>query len=147
MQFLEKEIQHCTRLVYSTLLDFEVHSSPGHYKASPTSTVTGSVHITGEWNGTILLSLPALLVDKITEQLFSIEPGKSSNNEREDAVGELINMIGGNIKALLPEPSKLSVPTIAMEGNDPKFPPSKEVTHCQFEYQNELFGLTLYEEV
>ncbi len=112
MQFLEKEIQHCTQLVCSTLLDFEVQPSPGYYKASPANTITGSVHITGEWNGTILLSLPSSLVGKLTEKLFSIEPGKSSKNDKEDAVGELINMIGGNIKALLPEPSKLSVPII-----------------------------------
>src|SRR3546814_11558410 len=30
-----------------------------------------------------------------------------------DAIGELVNMIGGNVKSLMPEPSILSLPMVA----------------------------------
>ena len=133
MQFLEKEIQQCTQLVFSTLLSLEVHPSPGQHESSSTDTVTGSVQITGKWNGVILLALPSSLVNTVTETLFSLEPGKASTDDKKDAVGELINMIGGNIKALVPEPSTLSVPLLALEGQSLQFPATEMVTHCQFE--------------
>lgn len=147
MQFLEKEIQEYTQLVCSTLLGFEVQVLPGSFEASPTDTVTGSVQVTGKWNGAIMLSLPSTLVDTLTEVLFSLEPGKASIEDKKDAVGELINMIGGNIKALLPQPSVLSVPLLAMAGHSLYFPSTKMVTHCQFESQGNPFALSLYEQV
>lgn len=56
-------------------------------------------------------------------------------------------MIGGNIKALLPEPSVLSVPLLALEGHSLYFPSTKLVTHCQFECQGKAFAISLYERV
>jgi chemotaxis protein CheX len=147
VQFLEKEIQQYTQLVCSTLLGIEVQFLPGHYDASPTDTFTGSVQITGKWNGSLLLSLPSSLVNTLTETLFSLEPGKASTEDRKDAVGELINMIGGNIKALLPQPCTLSVPLLGVEGQDQFFPSTVIVTHCQFAYQEKSFAISLYEQV
>ena len=147
MQFLEKEIQQYTQLVCSTLLDYEVNPLPGSYDVSSTDTFSGSVQVTGKWQGIILLSLPSALVNTLTEALFSLEQGKVSNEDRKDAVGELINMIGGNIKALLPQPSAISVPLLALEGHQQYFPSTKMVTHCQFECNGKPFALSLYEEV
>ncbi len=147
MQFLEKEIQQYTQLVCSTILGIEVHPLPGQYETSPSETFTGSVQITGKWNGGLLLSLPSSLVDKLAETLFSLESGKASTEDRKDAVGELINMIGGNIKALLPQPCTLSVPHLGPEGQNLNFPSAKRVTHCQFKCQGKTFGLSMYEEV
>ncbi len=148
MQFLEKEIQQYTQLVCSTALGLEVQTLPGVHEVSPTDTASGSIQISGEWNGAIMLSMPTILVNTLTETLFSLAPGKASSEDKKDAVGELINMIGGNIKALLPEPSVLSTPLVALEGNNPPhFPATKMKTHCQFECQGKYFGLSLFEQV
>lgn len=147
MQFLEKEIQEYTQMVCSTLLGFEVQPLPGTYQLPMTETVSSSVQVTGKWNGAIILSMPSPLVNTLTEVMFSCEPGKASIEDKMDAVGELINMIGGNIKALLPEPSALSVPLLALEGHSLYFPSTKLVTHCQFECNGKSFALSLYEQV
>ncbi len=147
MQFLEKEIQQYTQLVCSTLLGIEVQPLPGQYEASLSDTFTGSVQISGKWNGALLLSLPSSLVNTLTETLFSLDPEKTTTEDKKDAVGELINMIGGNIKALLPQPSKLSVPLLGLEGQEQFFPSTEMVTHCQFECQGKSFALSLYEQV
>ncbi len=146
MQFLEKEVQQYTQLIYSTLFGLEVRPLPGTYDLSPTETVSGSIQISGKWNGTIMLSIPSVLVNTLTEAMFSLEPGQASTEEKKDAIGELINMIGGNIKALLPEPSVLSTPLLALEENTPHFPPTKIATHCQFECQGQPFGLSIFEQ-
>ena len=146
MKFLEKEIQEYTQLVCSTILGIEAQPLAENYEAS-SDTFKGSVQITGKWNGALLLCLPSSLVNKLTETLFSLEPGKASAEDKKDAVGELINMIGGNLKALLPEPCTLSVPLLGIEGQDLYFPYTKRVTHCLFECQGKPFSLSLYEEI
>ena len=45
--------------------------------------------------------------------MFGAEPGDLSDDEVSDALGELTNMVGGNIKSLLPAPSQLSLPSVA----------------------------------
>ena len=147
MQFLEKEIQKYTHLVCAILLDFEIHPLPGSYEGSSAETVLGSVQITGKWNGAVMLCLPSTLVDTLTEKMFSIKPGKASIEEKKDAIGEMVNMIGGNIKALLPQPCALSAPLMALEGHQLHFPSIKMVTHCQFECAGKPFALSLYEQV
>ena len=147
MQFLEKEIQQYTHLVCSILLDFEIHPLPGTFEQSSTDTISGSVQITGKWNGAIMLSLPSALVNTLTEKMFSLEPGKASVEDKKDAIGEMVNMIGGNIKALLPDPSTLSTPLLAFEGHSLQFPSTKVVTHCHFECQGKPFAISLFERV
>ena len=45
-------------------------------------------------------------------EMFALGPGEASHDEITDVVGELTNMVGGNIKSLLPEPSVLSLPVV-----------------------------------
>ena len=147
MQFLEKEIQKYTHLVCSILLDFEISPLPDSYEMPSAKMFLGSVQITGEWNGAIMLSLPSTLVNTLTEKMFSLESGKASIEEKKDAIGEMVNMIGGNIKALLPQPCALSAPLMALEGDTLHFPSTKMVTHCKFECAGKPFALSLYEQV
>lgn len=146
MQFLESEIQQYNKLVWSTLLGFDIQPEPGTFDFSPEDMVTGSVQVTGKWNGVITLYVPSPLVNEITETMFSLKPGEANPETKKDAIGELINMVGGNIKSMLPQPSVLSTPIFAMEGQSQQFPFTKKVTQCKFTYQDSSFALTLYEQ-
>ena len=48
----------------------------------------------------------------ITAVFFGTEPHHADPAEINDAIGEVANMIGGNVKALMPAPSQLSLPTV-----------------------------------
>lgn len=146
MQFLENEIQQYNKLVWSTLLGFDIKPESGTFDFSSEDTVTGSVQVTGKWNGVISLYLPSSLVNDITETLFSLESGGASPETKKDAIGELINMVGGNIKSMLPQPSALSTPIFAMEGQSQQFPFTKKVTQCKFACNGSSFALSLYEQ-
>jgi chemotaxis protein CheX len=52
-------------------------------------------------------------VNHAAEAMFAAEAGSLSWDEVSDALGELTNMVGGNIKGLLPAPSTLSIPSVA----------------------------------
>ena len=53
----------------------------------------------------------------MTAILFDRAEREVSLDDVRDALGEITNMIGGNVKALLPTPSRLSLPTV-VEGAD-----------------------------
>jgi chemotaxis protein CheX len=76
-------------------------------------TLTGCVHVSGEWNGSVFLQCDLAVAAAAAEAMFAADPGTLSPDEVSDALGELTNMVGGNIKSLLPAPSTLSVPSIA----------------------------------
>ena len=45
--------------------------------------------------------------------MFGSAPDVVTDAEVVDALGELTNMIGGNVKSLLPAPSQLSLPMVS----------------------------------
>ena len=146
MQFLENEIQQYSKMVWSTLLGLEIEPEAGPFNLSSEEMVTGSVQVTGKWNGVISLYLPSPLVARVTETMFSLNSGQATPETKKDAIGEIINMIGGNIKALLPQPSSLSTPVFSMEGQSQQFPFTKKVTQCKFVCNGNPFALSLYEQ-
>jgi chemotaxis protein CheX len=85
---------------------------------APTGMVmTGLVAITGAWQGSVVLRCSYEHAVVAAEAMFAAEPGSLDESEIADALGELTNMVGGNIKSLLPEPSALSIPSVTC-GND-----------------------------
>ena len=68
--------------------------------------------VTGAWEGTVAVARSDELARLITGTCFDVDPLEADSSEINDAVGEIANMIGGNVKALMPAPSQLSLPTV-----------------------------------
>jgi chemotaxis protein CheX len=49
--------------------------------------------------------------------MLQLSPGDVTDDDKRDVVAELANMIGGNLKSLLPGPLYLSLPTV-LAGRD-----------------------------
>jgi chemotaxis protein CheX len=79
--------------------------------------LSGCVSIDGAWNGAVIVECELSLARRITEALLAPPDGHVSAEDVSDALGEITNIVGGNIKALLPPPSRLSLPTV-VEGAD-----------------------------
>jgi chemotaxis protein CheX len=74
-----------------------------------------SVCFVGEWTGALVVRCGIVTAENLTRQLLkrlTISP-----EDVPDAMGELANMIGGNLKSVLPSGVLLSVPSVAL-GND-----------------------------
>lgn len=75
---------------------------------------SASVAIRGAWNGVVAIELAEGLAQLATRSMLGLEPDSEvSDVDLADAVGELVNMVGGNIKGLVPGPSRLSLPLVA----------------------------------
>lgn len=77
--------------------------------------VTGCVHIDGAWHGAVTLQCGDQLAGLLAAELFLADA--PTKEQVWDTIGELTNMLAGNIKALLPEPSWISLPAVAF-GSD-----------------------------
>ena len=75
--------------------------------------VVGSVRIRGTFEGRVTLEMPATAADAVATAMLGGVAGVSADPaDVADAVGELVNMIGGNIKSLMPAPSTLGLPAV-----------------------------------
>ncbi len=107
------DIVEITQEVWSSFLSLELvpvdaDSAPLHGPR-----LTGVVSISGGWQGTVVLECALAHAVAAAEAMFASEPGTLSGEEVSDALGELTNMVGGNVKSLLPAPSALSIPSVA----------------------------------
>jgi chemotaxis protein CheX len=78
----------------------------------PSDDLSAAVSLTGAWCGHVVVSFSALAARNAAAALLGIETGQVTGADITDAVGELANVIGGNVKGLLPEPSALSLPYV-----------------------------------
>lgn len=115
MQTINAEIEAIVKTIWSTLVDLPIDAGAGELRTDA-STMTGIVHIDGAWHGAVLLQCPMGLAGILASAMFQGDCPPTVE-EIGDALGELTNVVAGNIKALLPEPCKISVPTIARGSN------------------------------
>jgi len=76
-----------------------------------------TVHIAGEWTGSVVLGLSPEAAAAATGAMLQVPAGETTTVDQQEVATELANMIGGNLKSVLPGPSFLSLPTI-VTGHD-----------------------------
>lgn len=77
---------------------------------------TCAVYFAGEWSGAVLVECPLPMAFAFTAQLMQIPKPIQFDDDVYDALGELANMIGGNLKSVLPKGVNLSMPSV-VEGS------------------------------
>ena len=75
--------------------------------------ITAAVSITGAWEGHVRVVVPPAAAGDITAILLAMEAGEVTEGDVIDAMGELINVVGGNIKNRGAQPAKLGLPFVA----------------------------------
>jgi hypothetical protein len=77
----------------------------------PADTLSAWVTIRGPWNGAVVVTCGRDTADELTRALLrGHAPAVLEAEDVEDALGEIANVVGGNVKAVLPGPSALGLP-------------------------------------
>jgi len=106
----EDFIRELTQVVWNTVLGLEIEPvAPGSEDAEE---ITTSVDITGAWAGTISLSFSRHLGRRVAAAMLACPESETTPALVRDVVGELANVIGGNMKGVLPGPCRLSLPRV-----------------------------------
>lgn len=128
-----------TRQVWSSMLGLEAT------ECSVTSAevdVAASVDIAGAWEGTVSLAIPLDAATQFAANMLGRPAASLSPVEVCDVVGELVHVVGGNVKGALPGPSSVSMPRVVTGSEAP--PASADASYW-FECQGQPFCITVHE--
>jgi chemotaxis protein CheX len=81
--------------------------------APPAEVVSAWVDVVGPWTGSVVLTCSPATARALTENVLMTRPPAVVDDEDvADALGELANVLGGNIKSVLPGESRLGLPRV-----------------------------------
>ncbi|MGN6605563.1 MAG: chemotaxis protein CheX [Jatrophihabitans sp.] len=72
--------------------------------------LSASVSMTGEWPGHVVVGCSDGFARRFASRLFLTDI--VSDSDIVDAIGELANVVGGNVKSVVPGPNVLSLPHV-----------------------------------
>ena len=144
MAEIEAEIEQITRAIWASLFELPL-STDGAGSSSSEPAVTACVQIVGSWQGAVMLQCPLSLATTLADQMFQAGSAPTLEEVR-DALGELTNMLGGNLKAVLPGPSQISLPTVAVGSDyDVGVPDATVLARGSFTCDGEPLLVTVFE--
>ena len=119
----DEEILGITRDVWESFTGRTIDVADGQARPGGGDLTVGCVTVTGAWQGRVLLACPAQLARMAAAAMFDLPAEQLDDREVADALGELTNMVGGNIKSLIPGPSRLSMPAVTVGASPTVKPP------------------------
>jgi chemotaxis protein CheX len=114
----DEQIVGIAQDVWSSFTGRSIRPADDELAAGADDLTVGSVAVTGAWRGHVLLACPAQLARTAASAMFDVPAEELTDDEVADALGELTNMIGGNVKSLLPGPGRLSMPEVTVGSSD-----------------------------
>jgi chemotaxis protein CheX len=117
MEDMEQNIVALSENIWLTVLGLPMTQSDLTNGALPHGpTLDGIITISGAWQGTVILQVPRPLAQRAARIMFSLQED-ATLADMQDALGEITNMTGGHLKALMSGDCFLSLPAV-VEGND-----------------------------
>ena len=111
MLVVEETFYKIIQDTWASTLEFQV-DRPTSVEVSGIDLATVCVRISGAWAGDVPLQCPHPLARLIAAEIFQVDADKAGDDEILDALSELIHIVGGNLKSLLPQPVTLSLPSL-----------------------------------
>ncbi len=145
MDIQEEDIIQIVDDIWTSMLgiDAEFAGAGGELK-SEDRFLSASVQISGDWQGAMAVLCSETLALKFTGAMLDMDPAEIDGIEMHDAIGELANIAGGNLKSLLDGHGKLSLPVVT-EGYRLAFsiPGGKVVSNLAFRSGDETFSILI----
>jgi chemotaxis protein CheX len=116
--------------VFLTMMELEVLpcDAPWNFVGDR---MTSLVYLTGDWNGAVMLECDPHQACLFAGRILCMDPPETVDDDVRDVLGELANMIGGNMKSGMSTGVRLSMPSV-MNGRD------YDVRVCGSEVQNRI---------
>ncbi len=112
----EELAAHLIADVFSTMLGSEAWPDEQTSETEPYP-ILGAVFFAGAWKGAVQIGFEPALAYHITAHLMSAPAPEQVDSDVVDAVGEVVNMIAGNLKSTLPGGAVMSMPAV-LAGSD-----------------------------
>lgn len=144
MHFTDDTLVQLTQAICDSVLGLEVWPTDPA-TALPHEHLTASVHITGSWNGTVSFDFPWDLARTVAARMFELDDSSPpSPDEVCDALGEIANIAGGNIKGMVDQECNLSLPTVTEGDHRMAVPGAETVSETTLVCEGLPFRVVLY---
>lgn len=126
---LSEKIIESAKEIFSSMMMMEIAVNGQQTTKSMAlkESISGVIGLAGTHKGVLAIHIPNKVAMAITSAFLGMNVDEM-NEDVEDAVGELANMLGGNVKSILSENGRdisLSLPS-TITGQDYDFQPTKE---------------------
>ncbi|MCC6588276.1 MAG: chemotaxis protein CheX [Bryobacterales bacterium] len=111
------ELEEIVGSVFGTMLGWPTSAIASTWTAT-SDRVMATVHLGGGiWSGAVVLETTRQIACALAGAMLMTDPPNDVNDEVRDALGELANMIGGNLKCAVSPGARLSLPMV-IDGSD-----------------------------
>jgi chemotaxis protein CheX len=149
MNVNDSDLHKITENIWSSLFGLSIEILPEVPPDNHTDAcVTACVLISGGWEGAVIVQCESQLARRSGALMFDSTPETIASDEVNDAMGELVNMVGGNFKTLIPGTCSLSLPAV-VEGRDysVKVPGSQPIKRVAFQSDGGLLTVSVLERI
>ena len=116
VEILPSDLAQIVESVFETMLGLKANECEAPWFPSR-DRLTAAVHLSGDWNGAVLMECDRWQACRFAGCYLSMDTPGIVDDVVRDVLGELANMIGGNLKCLLTPRIQLSMPSV-VDGSD-----------------------------
>ena len=143
----ENDLAEMVEQVWESYLDPEgVSPLIPTYDENQPSEVHSSVSITGSWTGHLVYASSTQAARRAAAAFLAMEPDEVSEEDLSDVLGELANIVGGNVKAMLPPGALLSLPQVVMAPESAaRFPNTERISGVYGLWEDEPVSISMWQ--
>jgi chemotaxis protein CheX len=132
--------------VWSSYLDTEGTEPLVPIDQSPKTDIVASVSITGGWSGHVVVSCSDTAARHAAGAFLLMDASEVSDDDVTDVLGELANIVGGNVKSMLPASSMVSLPQVVhASGGSVRWPACVQICELAGEWRNEPVSIAMWQ--
>ena len=110
------------------------------------SEVHSSVSISGSWTGHVVYASSTEAARKAAAAFLAMDSSEVSQEDVSDVLGELANIVGGNVKAMLPPGCFLSLPQVVLAPESTtKYPNAERVSGLYGVWDGEPVSISMWQ--
>jgi chemotaxis protein CheX len=110
------------------------------------SEVHSAVSITGTWQGAVVFASSNAAARHAAAAFLAMEPDEVGAEDVSDVLGELANIVGGNVKAMLPAGCLLSLPQVVLAPDSAsRYPSASQVAGLYGRWHGEPVSITMWQ--
>jgi chemotaxis protein CheX len=146
MSIRQEELIALNEEIWASMLGITISSAESiEVPAHGAGYIGACVQLVGAWQGAVRVDC-TLPLAQLAAAAFLGGDIKASIEQVRDTVGELANMAAGSLKALLPQPTHISLPSVA-DGNDYDLTVrnGRMLLQCPFDCRGERLLVSLIE--
>jgi len=106
-----------------------------------------AVSITGSWHGHVVFACTGKAARNATGAFMAMDAAEVSEDDMVDVLGELANIVGGNVKSMLPTGCFVSLPTVVLtSGAITRWPGVTRIANLAGEWLGETVAISMWQE-